>query len=132
MKGKREYIDCAVLYKRHFFTEYSIFHCDSVKYDLMFHWITMENAISRVEMPHVRDCAISVLILPFYVIKRGRKKKDKPFGLKTKWQKKDRWEREQKNKESENKSKSCTQYLFCWNWKSTDQEFDIWKLEGMA
>ena len=38
----------------------------------------------------------------------------------------------EKNKESGNKSKSSTQYLFCWNWKSTDQEFDIWKLEGMA
>ena len=55
------YRDCAVPYVRHFHTGYGIFHCDSMKYYLMFHWIPMEYAVSRVKMSHVRDCANSVL-----------------------------------------------------------------------
>ena len=39
----------------------ALFHCGSMKYDLMFRWITMEYAVSRVKMPHVLDSAISVL-----------------------------------------------------------------------
>ena len=34
---------------------YGIFHCDSMKYDLVLHWITMKYAVSRMKMPHVKD-----------------------------------------------------------------------------
>ena len=35
---KSHYRDCAVVYVRRFHTGYGIFHCDSIKYDLMHHW----------------------------------------------------------------------------------------------
>ena len=35
---------------RHFHTGYGIFHCDSMKYDLMLHWITMEYARFRIKI----------------------------------------------------------------------------------
>ena len=56
----RYYRDCAVPYVRHFHMGYSIFHCDSMKNNLLLHWITMEYAMSRMKMPHIRDCTISV------------------------------------------------------------------------
>ena len=31
-----------------------IFHCDSLKYDVMLHWIKIKHTISRMEMPHLR------------------------------------------------------------------------------
>ena len=34
--------DCVVPYVRHFLTGYGIFHCDSMKYDLMLHNIELE------------------------------------------------------------------------------------------
>ena len=45
---------------RHFHSGYGIFYCDSIKYDLMLHWITMYYAVFRMKMPHVRDSAISI------------------------------------------------------------------------
>ena len=52
---------CGLLYARHCHTGYSIFHCDSMKYDLMFSWITMKYAVSRMKMPHIRESVTSLL-----------------------------------------------------------------------
>ena len=60
---KPYYRDCAVPYVRHFYTGYGIFHCDLMKYDLKLHWITMEYAVSRMKISHVRACTIPVLLL---------------------------------------------------------------------
>ena len=60
---KTQYRNCVVPNVRHLYTGYGIFHCDSIKYDLMLHWITKEYAVFRMKMPHVRDCAISVFCL---------------------------------------------------------------------
>ena len=38
--------DCVLPYVRHFHSRYGIFHCGSIKYDLMLHWITMKYAVS--------------------------------------------------------------------------------------
>ena len=46
---------------RYFHMGYGIFHCDSMKYNLILHWITMEYAVSCMKMSCVWDCAISVL-----------------------------------------------------------------------
>ena len=55
---ERWYRDCAVPHVRHF----SIFHCESMKYDLMLHWITLEYAVSQMKcLTYVRDCIIFVL-----------------------------------------------------------------------
>ena len=55
---------CGLLYVRHFDTGYGIFHCDSMKYDLMLlHWITMKYTVSRMKMPQVRESATSVITL---------------------------------------------------------------------
>ena len=50
-----------VPYVRHFHTGCGIFDCDSVKYDLILHWITMEYAVSHLKMPHVRDCIMRLM-----------------------------------------------------------------------
>ena len=40
----------------------SIFQYDSImKHKVICHWITIKHAVSRMKMPHVQDCAISVL-----------------------------------------------------------------------
>ena len=36
-----------------------VYKCDSMKYDLMLHWITMDYAVPCMKMHCVRDCAIS-------------------------------------------------------------------------
>ena len=36
-------------------------HCDSMKYDLMLHWITLKYAVSRMKMPYVRESASSLI-----------------------------------------------------------------------
>ena len=64
--GITYYRDCAVPYVRHFHTGYGIFHSDSKRYNLMLHWITMEYAVSRLKMPYIWDCAISVLSASSY------------------------------------------------------------------
>ena len=38
-----------------------IFHCNSVKYDYMLHWISIKYAVSRTKMPHLRDSATSLM-----------------------------------------------------------------------
>ena len=46
--------DCAPPYVRNFQTWYGIFHCDSMKYNLMLHWITVEYAASRMKIETLR------------------------------------------------------------------------------
>ena len=41
--------DCAVPYVRHFYSGYIIFHCDSMKYYFLLHWITIEYAVIPYE-----------------------------------------------------------------------------------
>ena len=45
----------------HFHTGYGIFHCDSMKYDLMFHSITMKYAVSSMKVPQVQESATSLI-----------------------------------------------------------------------
>ena len=41
---------------------YGIWHiCDSMKYELMLHWVTMKCAVSRMKMPRVRESASSLI-----------------------------------------------------------------------
>ena len=56
--------DSGVPYVRHFHTGYSIFHCDSMKHNVILHWITIKYAVSCVKLPHLQVCAISVLSSP--------------------------------------------------------------------
>ena len=46
---------------RHFHTGYGIIYCDSMKHKVILHWITMKYSVSRMKMPHVRECAISLI-----------------------------------------------------------------------
>ena len=65
---QRLYRDCAVSYVRHFHTGYGIFQCHSMKLKVILHWITVKYAVSHMKIPHVRDCAISVIrIFYFYL-----------------------------------------------------------------
>ena len=63
------YRDSTVPYMSHFHMGYGICHCDSMKNDLMPHWITMEYAVSRMKMPHVRDSAICKLYVSTWMIR---------------------------------------------------------------
>ena len=39
----------------------ALFNCDSMKHKVILHWITTKYSVSRMKIPYVRDCAISVI-----------------------------------------------------------------------